>query len=344
MLAMNRVLICLSLVFVLACGGAPVVEESTETEAPQPAARYIALHKLGSSLGFYTEEGEHVTTVPVGKNPHEMILSSDGRIVYVTDYGELGAEAEGDGGNTVSIIDIAGMEKVGEVVLGEFRRPHGIDLDKAGLLAVSTEKPNRLLIVDPASREVMKDFDTQGEASHMVTFHPDGKTAYVSNIVSENVSVIDLESGSVVLIPVGKRPEGSDITGDGKTLYVANRESHFISVIDTETNEVVGEIPTGKGPGRVRLTPDEGTLVYCLVHDSKVGFADVASGKEVGTVDLDEAPVSLLMSHNGESALTAAQGGDTVYVISVAERKIVRQFETAEGMGPDPVLEIHPKR
>jgi YVTN family beta-propeller protein len=292
-------------------------------------------------LGFYTAEGEHITTVPVGKNPHEMILSADGRTVYVTDYGELGAEAEGDGGNTVSIIDVAAMEKTGQVVLGEFRRPHGIDLDKAGLLAVSTEKPNRLLIVDPVSREVVKDFDTEGKASHMVTFHPDGKKAYVSNIVTENVSVIDLESGSVTLIPVGKRPEGSDITGDGKKLYVANRESHIISVIDTETNEVIGEIPTGKGPGRVRLTPDESTLVYCLLHDSKVGFADVASAKEVATVDLDGAPVSLLMSRDGERALTAAQGGDTVYILSVAERKIVRQFETEEGMGPDPVLEIH---
>ena len=98
----------------------------------------------------------------------------------------------------------------------------------------------------------------------------------------------------------------------------------------------------GKGPGRVRLTPDESTLVYCLVHDNQVGFADVASGEEVGTVDLEGAPVSLLMSHDGEKALTAAQGGDTVYIVSVADRKMVRQFKTAEGMGPDPVLEIHP--
>jgi YVTN family beta-propeller protein len=293
-------------------------------------------------LGFYAADGEHVTTVPVGKNPHEMILSADGRTVYVTDYGELGAEAEGEGGNTVSIIDIPSMEKVGEVVLGEFRRPHGIDLDQTGRLAVSTERPNRLLIIDPVSREVVSDFDTQGEASHMVSLSPDGRTAYVSNISSENVSVIDLESGSVELVPVGKRPEGSAMTRNGKTLYVANRESHMIAVIDTEKKEVVREIPTGKGPGRVRLTSDESTLVYCLVHDHQVGFADVASGQEVGTVDVEGAPVSLLMSHDGSMALTAVQGEDTVYVVSVAERKIVRQFMTAEGMGPDPVLEIQP--
>jgi YVTN family beta-propeller protein len=339
---MKRFLLLTLIIAVIACGGSPGVEESAKSAAPQPVAHYVVLHKLGSSLGFYTEEGEHITSVPVGKNPHEMILSADGRTVYVTDYGELGAEVEGDGGNTVSIIDIAGMKKIGEIVLGEFRRPHGIDLDVAGRLAVSTEKPNRLLIIDPASREVSEDYDTKGKSSHMVTLNPDGTTAYVSNIVSENVSAIDFESGAVTLIPVGKRPEGSDITRDGKTLYVANRESHIISVIDTAKKEVVGEIPTGKGPGRVRLTPDESTLVYCLVHDNRVGFADVASGQEVGTVDLDGAPVSLLMSLDGERALTAAQAEDTVYVISVAERKVVREFKTAEGMGPDPVLEIRP--
>jgi YVTN family beta-propeller protein len=294
-------------------------------------------------VGFYSSEGEHVTTVPVGKNPHEMILSADGRFAYVTDYGELGAEVEGEGGNTVSIIDISGMEKVGEIVLEEFRRPHGIDIDPAtGWLAVSTERPNRLLIIDPASRQVVGDFDTQGEASHMVTLSPDGKTAYVSNIVSENVSVIDLESGSVDLIPVGKRPEGSAVTKDGKILYVANRESHIISVIDTEKKEVVGEIPTGEGPGRVRLSADEGTLIYCLLHDQQVGFADVATGREVGTVAVEGAPVSLQVSPDATEALTALQGEDTVYVISVAERRIIRRFATGEGAGPDPVLEIQP--
>ena len=150
------------------------------------------------------------------------------------------------------------------------------------------------------------------------------------------------KTSEVTLIPVGERPEGSDITADGKTLYVACRESHVISVIDTETHAVVSEVRTGKGPNRVQLTPDEKLLVYSLVHDNQIGIADRESGEEIATIDLGGSPVSLQRSRDGQRALTAAQSDDVVYVVSIAERKIIGQFSTAEGAGPDPVLEINP--
>lgn len=334
---------CYGLLFlaVLACSPGPETGVATRGGAGEEASRFLVLQKLGSSVAFYSSEGHLLATVPVGKNPHEMILTPDGRYAYVTDYGALGVEAEAEGGDTVTIIDVRAQVKAGAVDLGDFRRPHGIDLDPdAGRLLVSTENPNRLLIIDPKARQVLRDLDTQGRASHMVTRSPDGTKAFVSNIRTRNVSVIDLETGSVELIPVGERPEGSDVTADGKTLFVACRESHVVSVIDTEKNAVVGEVQTGKGPNRVRLTPDEKLLVYSLVHDRQVGIADVKSGKQIATVDLDGAPVSLHLSSDGKWALTASQDEDTVYVISIAERAIVREFKTTEGAGPDPVLEI----
>jgi YVTN family beta-propeller protein len=218
-----------------------------------------------------------------------------------------------------------------------------LDLDPAtGQVFVTTENPNRLLVIDPKSHEILKDYDTKGESSHMVTRSPDGKTAFVSNISTQNISVIDLETSEVELIPVGERPEGSDITADGKTLYVACRESHVISVIDTESNVVVSEVRTGKGPNRVQLTPDEKLLVYSLVHDKQIGIADAERGEEIATIDLGGSPVSLQLSRDGERALTAAQSDDVVYVVSLAERRVIKQFATAEGAGPDPVLEIYP--
>ena len=325
----------------LACGTGSEREVDATSAAPEPEPRFLVLQKLGNSVAFYTLDGELSSTIPVGKNPHEMILSGDGRFAYVTDYGARGVEEESEGGTTLTVIDVANQKKAGVVELGEFRRPHGIDLDRGtGQILVTTENPNRLLIIDPKSREILRDYETKGESSHMVTRSSDGKRAYVSNIGTRNVSVIDLETGNVELIPVGERPEGSDITKDGKTLYVACRESHVISVIDTEKNAVVSEIATGKGPNRVRLTPDEKLLIYSLVHDGQLGIADAGSGEQIATVDLEASPVSLQLSQNGEWALTAAQDEDTVYAVSIAERKIILRFATAEGAGPDPVLEI----
>ncbi len=321
---------------VVACG--PKAE--TEREPPAPAS-FLVLQKLASSAAFYSADGDLLTTVPVGKNPHEMILSADSRYAYVTDYGALGVEEEAEGGTTITVIDIRARDTLGVIDLGEFRRPHGIDLDRdRGRLLVTAENPNRLLVIDPQNRRVVEDFATRGQVSHMVTQSPDGARAFVSNVQTRDVSVIDLATGTTELIPVGERPEGSALTGDGTTLFVACRESNIIAIIDTERNAVIGEIPTGRGPNRVRLTPDGKFAAYTLVHDHQIGIADVASHREIATIELDGAPVSLQLSTDGERLLTASQDNDKVYVISLGDRRIVKQFSTARGAGPDPVLEI----
>ena len=200
----------------------------------------LVLHKGGSSLGFYSQEGKLLTLVPVGKHPHEMLLSADGRFVYITDNGTMRIEEPGAGGNTVSIIDVAARKKIGEISLGKYHRPHGIDLDRrTGLLAVTCEFPDALLIVDPVKRTVVKVYETKGKTSHMVKFGPGGARAFVSNSTSNDVACILLASGEVRSIPTGERPEGSVLSQSGHELYVCNREGRTISVIDTADRKSV---------------------------------------------------------------------------------------------------------
>jgi YVTN family beta-propeller protein len=304
-------------------------------------AALLILHKGSSSLGFYTNDGKLVASVPVGAHPHEMVLSSDARYVYTTDNGTMKIEQEGTGGNTVSIVDIPGRKKVGEISTGKFRRPHGIDLDrKTGNLLVSCELPDQLLVIDPARRAVIGNYDTKGKTSHMVTIGRDGRWAFVSNSSSSNVSALDLSSGAVKPIPTGTRPEGSALSKDGQRLYVVNREAEQITIIDTVKKEAVDRIKTGKGPVRVALTPDSRLVVFALMHENAVEFADAATRKVVGKVGLGGSPVSLSISPDGQLAFASAQDIDIVYVISIKDRKVVREIKTAAGAGPDPVLAL----
>ncbi len=302
-------------------------------------AQILILHKGGSSLGFYTAEGEHITSVPVGRHPHEMVLSPDERYVYCTDNGTMAIEQAGTGGNTVSIVDVAARKKVGEISLGKYRRPHGIDLDaRTGRLYVTTELPDQLLVIDPQAQKVLRTYDTKGKTAHMVSLGPKGERAYVSNSSSATVAAVLLATGEVTLIPTGERPEGSALSPDGKFLYVVNREAARITVIDTATQTAAGEIKTGNGPVRVAVTPDGNTLVYALIHDKAVGFADVKTRMETATVPLAGNPVSLSLSPDGELAFASAQDIDTTYVVSVKDRRIVREIKTAEGARPDPAI------
>src|SRR5512134_3883704 len=136
--------VALSLLAMLVSNGGTFAQSST----------YLILQKAESSMGFYTPAGQYLASVPVGKHPHEFVISTDGRYAYTTDNGSMLLETPGQGGNTISIVDLVSRKKAGEISLGEFRRPHGIDLDrKTGRLAISCELPDRLLIVDPASRK-----------------------------------------------------------------------------------------------------------------------------------------------------------------------------------------------
>ncbi len=300
---------------------------------------YLILQKAESSLGFYTPDGKHLASVPVGKHPHEFVISPDGRFTYTTDNGTMLLETPGQGGNTISIVDLVDRKKVGEISTGEFRRPHGIDLDrKTGRLAISCELPDRLLIVDPASRTILRDYDTQGKTSHMVTLGPGAEWAFVSNSTSNNVAAIHLQTGKVKLIPTTRRPEGSVLSKDGSTLYVATREG--ISIIDTGKQMESGRITTGKGPNRIGLTPDGRYLVYSLIDENRVEIADPQKRRVLGQVALKGRPVSLNISADGKLAFASAQDDDTVYVVSIADRKIVREIKTGKGTGPDPVQEL----
>lgn len=305
---------------------------------------YLVSQKAASSIAYYTPAGELLATVPTGRHPHEVALSPDRRYLYVTDNGTMRIEDAGAGGNTLSIIDIAARKRVGEISLGEFRRPHGIDVDPAtGRLVVSTELPDQLLLIDPVARKILRRYATKGNTAHMVTLGPGARFAYVSNSNSGDVSVINLANGDVKRVPTGPRPEGSALSRDGREVYIGNRDGNTVSVIDTATQQVAAQIPIGKGSVRMAAAPDGRYLVCGLYHENGVEIVDVRARKSVAKVALPHQVVSLTLSRDGSLAFASAEQQDTVFVISVAERRVLRTIRTAAGAHPDPVIEVVPR-
>jgi YVTN family beta-propeller protein len=338
---MKYAALSLACMLLVTAGCANVRAQEASAPRERGAVAYLILHKAGSALGFYDRSGQLIDTVPVGTHPHEMVLSTDGRHVYVVDNGVMLLTDSGDGGNTVSIVDITNRKRVGVISLDRFRRPHGIGLDRqTGRLFVTTELPDRLLMLDPAARRVMRDYDTHGRTPHMVTLGPGGGVAYVSNSNSAQVAAIDIQSGEATIIPTGESPQGGALSPDGRRLYVTNRDASSIAIIDTASRRKVGAIDTGPAPNRVAVTPDGGLLVYSLGKGAAVGFADPRSAEVVGKVPLEGSIVSLSLSPDGTQAYAAAQELDRVYLISVPMRKLVATIQTPPGAGPDPVIEL----
>lgn len=306
------------------------------------AQELAILLKGASAMAFYTMDGKEIARTAVRPHPHEMVFSADGRYLYTTDNGTMRIEQEGTGGNFVSIIDVKARKKIGEIDLGKYRRPHGIDLDRAsGKLAVTTELPDQLLWIDPKTKKIERTYSTGGKTPHMVVLGPGAKHAYISHSNSGNVTIIDLASGAIKSLPTGTRPEGSVLSADGKRVYVVNRESAKVTVIDTATQTISGTIPTSKGPVRISATPDGKQVIVACMHDEVVEFADTATLKVTGRTEKLPGPlVSLTVSPDGKYAFASAEELGIVYVISIAERKATRKLTLPQDAHPDPVFQL----
>ena len=308
--------------------------------SPTDAALLAVVEKKAGKVAFYTASGKRLSEVKAGTFPHEMVLSPDRRLLYVTDNGLLWMTDQGEGGNTISIIDVRARAFAGAIDLGHDRRPHGIAVvPKTGQIVVTIENPFGLLLIDPVRRTVLRRYDVKGQHPHMVLLGPNAETVWVSNAGSGEVAVINLASGEVEnIIPVGKDPQGGVMTRDGEWIYVTNHAGNTISIIGVEQRQVTGEIRTGVGPARIALTADERSLVYNLQEGEGAGFADVATSRETVRINLPGRPLSL--SQDCRTAYLGLQDSDKIAIVSLTARKMIRVIDTPSGAGPDTVVAL----
>lgn len=299
------------------------------------------VEKVWGKVSFYSAAGKRIGEVKVGQFPHEAVLSSDGRTLYVSNNGVLWmTDLEADGENSIAVIDVPGRKLLRTISLGQYRRPHGLSLDSSGRLWSTTEKPDRIVRIDPKTGQILDVFDPRGQNPHMVAWSEKLGKAYGSNSDSGSVAVIDPGEHKVKLIGGMNRPQGGVFSGDAARFYVTNSNGNDIAIIDTARHSVIGRIPTGKGPGRIALSPDGRTAIYNLGTDDAVGFADVQSRKETHVVPIGGRPLSLTLSADGSRAYAGIQDQDKVVVLSVPDRKVIQTIELPKGSGPDPVIPL----
>jgi DNA-binding beta-propeller fold protein YncE len=164
--------------------------------------------------------GTALATLPTGKNPHEVVISRDGRTAVVTDYGTGSAP-------TLTVIDVPGKRVARTISLGQYTAPHGIAyLPGDSLVIVTSERTNNVVIVAVGAGEIRKAIPTNQRGSHMVGVTADGRRAWTGNIGDNSVSELDLVAGTFVRsIPVPNQPEAINVTPDGREVWVGSNQT-----------------------------------------------------------------------------------------------------------------------
>ena len=221
----------------------------------------IVSNRTGGSISFIDlPTGVEVARVPVGPFiPHEVDVSSDGRLALTSEYGP-----NNEPGRHVILMDIATATILSRIDLGPDSRPHTALFLPDGRRAVATmQDSDQLALIDLEAERVIRTYPTGGREGHMVRLSPDGSRAYVtSRLGTGTLSVIFLdEERDTVVIETGPGAEGLDVSADGRWVWVANRQERSISVVDAESLEVVAELDSRPYAGRIEMGPDGYAIV-----------------------------------------------------------------------------------
>lgn len=315
----------------------------------EPAETLAIVRKSDASVDLVDPAtGRSRATLPTGNGPHEAAISPDGATLVVSDYG-----TRAEPGSSLTVIDLATRRVVSNVDLGAPKKPHGLAWLGTQYLAVTAEGSGELLIVNPREGKVVRAVSTGQEISHMVAVTPEGNRAFVANIGSGSVTVIDLQTGQKLKdIPTGAGAEGIAFRPGTREVWVTNREADTLSVIDADRLAVIATIPCPGFPIRIAFSPRGLRALVTATKSGEVVAIDPVHKRETIRKKLDlsvvaeakdrlfgdrfadsPAPVGLLFDPSGRRAYVAATQSDRVIEVDTESLDVVRVIET--GREPD---------
>lgn len=156
-----------------------------------------------------------------------------------------------------------------------------------------------------------------------------GRTIYVSDSSVDSLLVIDVGAArQIASLPVGKSPEGVDISADGGGVSIAAQEANDVVSLGTRDNSMAHVVHTrGRNPGHAVFSPD-GRHVFASAEEGEtVDVIDKRTWAEIGQVTVGARPRGIGFLPDGSRAYVAAGGANAVYVIDVATLKVTTSIK-----------------
>ena len=297
---------------------------ASATPANQPKLAVILNSGSASVSLIDMNTREVVKTIPVGKEPHHLMMTPDQKSLLIANAA----------GNDVVLMNPTTGELTGKI-------PNIIDPYQIGYspnhkwFIANGNRLDRVDIyaADSANLKLAKTVKLGKTPSH-IAFTSDSKIAFITLQDSSELAAIDLETQNVLwVMPTGKVPAGLWMTpgdqyllvgitgedyvqvidwknrkevkriftgkgahnfrplGDKKHVFLSNRVAATISLLNMQTLEKEGDI-TGlpSGPDDMEITPDGKTMWVTFRFAKKVGVIDIPSMKLIATIPVGKSP------------------------------------------------------
>ena len=347
-----------------------VATEFAAAQTPSPAL--LVLEKSDSMLAIVDPASlQVVARAPAGPDPHEIVVSADGKLAYISNYGGNDSTL-----NTISVVDLYARKALPPINLGALRSTHGLAF--AGGKLYFTAETNKVIgRYDPSTQTVDWILGTGQDRTHMVVVNENLDRIVTSNVSSATISIIELVSASmggfnpppgnppgntfvagsapppggprktwrVTNVAAGRGAEGFDVSPDGKEIWAANAQDATVTIIDVigkkVTNTVV--VPV-RGANRLKFTPDGKRVLISGLGGGATNnlvVLDAVTRKEVRKFDLGGGAAGIMIAPDGSRAFVAVSGKDKVSVVDLKTLEIAGSIST--GKQPDGLAWVQQK-
>lgn len=265
---------------------------------------------------------KEIKRIPVGKEPHHLYLTPDGKSVMV-------ANATSD---SITFIDPRTAEV--QRTLTGIADPYHLRFSPDMKWFVTAA--NRLNHVDIYRWEqkngnyqftLVKRIPTGKTPSH-IAIDSKSKTAYISVQESDELMAIDLATQKPLwTIATGKTPADVYLTPDDKTLLIGMTGDSVVEVYDVtgDKGKLVKRIQTGDGAHAFR---SQGDGQHVFVSNRTANTISRIDWKKLAVVDTYKTPPGpdcMEMLADGKTLLTSARWAGKMVVIDLEKKAVVKQ-------------------
>ncbi len=286
---------------------------------PAAAETLLVGNKAEASVSLIDlATGREVARAATQPGPHEIAVSGNGRLAVVTNYGTE------EPGNSLTVIEVELGRAVGTIDLGEYTRPHGIVFMPGNRrVLVTAEGARALLVVDVWEGVVEKAIPTGQQTSHMLAYDPSGKRAFVANIGSGSVSLINVGGGELLAFRrSGAGAEGIALSENSRDLWVTNRADDTVTLFNALNLDRRASIQVPGFPIRAEVMPRAvgGKVLVTSARSAELTIIDPEAIEVERTVSigLQQSGGTILGDRVGDSSvpigIEIAPAGDRVWI------------------------------
>lgn len=230
----------------------------------------------------------------------------------------------------VEVLDTDSGKPVGAIA--GLKGAHGIALDDTGQFGyISDGVANAVIVFDRKSLATLASIPA-GTNPDGITFEPVTKTVWAFNGRSNNVTVIDAASRSVVAtIALPGKPEFPQPDGQGR-VFANIEDKNSIVALDARKKVLTAtwRLSSCESPSGLAIDRAHGRL-FAVCDEKKMAVVDTKTGKQIATASIGDGPDAAAFDAKHQLAFASSGDGILTMVDTANGYKTIESLETMKG-------------